>query len=388
MKHSRSYSHKRIVGEVWAKPLAEINSKLVRGVVRVHRGRLYYQSSSFPPKWNRGVEGYCNRFDYALRLDADVLAQKDVALVVLALVLDIDRELLWQRWRWPQAEPETAPSLTVSDWIASFKEAYWRKNERTDNREYLYSKQYGREFARLPQNVALTEQLLLDTLNRLKPGTKEMQLKAESRQRLMVSQWYGALADHAGLDSGAIRKAGKGWTQAQVEVRNLPSDAEAWATYEALAKWPEFQSGFLLYLLYGIRDHELVYCQPIGLDAEQPYIHVSNGKTGARDAYMLPAKEWPKVQWDGVVPEINLVRRDGKRRSHVEIGASIAKQYKQRGVPGTLYDYRHAYAVRGFEQGRNVGMMARSMGHSEAVHCRAYQSAVSRKQFQRGWQNQ
>ena len=375
MKHSRSNNCRRSVGDAWAKPLAEINSKLVRGVLRVHRERLYYQSSTFPPKWNRGQAGYCNRFDYALKLNAIDLVQLDVYKAVLAIVLDIDRELLWGRWQWPEVKA-TAPPLAVSDWIVSFEVAYWQKHERTSNRKYLYDKHYGGSFNKLKQNAALTEKLLLDTLN---------QVKAESRYKLTVSQHYGALADHANIDSACIRLTGKGWTLANVSLRDLPTDEQAWATYESLRVYPEYQSGFLLILLYGIRPHELVYAEPSGLNAAKPYISIVEGKTGPRDALMLRGAGWLDVQWNGIVPAVELNRQNGSPRSHVELGSSITKQYQRRGMPGTLYDYRHLYAVRGFSQSKPIGMMARSMGHSETVHRRTYQATINAEAFQAEW---
>lgn len=375
MKHRSVNNSSKSVGKLWARPLADLNAKLCRGKVRVHRGRLNYQSSYFPAKRSSDQQGYCNRYDYALRLNADALADKDLYQAILKIVVAIDRDLLQEQWQWPELVKPDLP-VSVSDWVKAFELAYWQKKERTPNREHVYQQKYGYYFGKLPSGK-LTEQMLIEQVE---------SHPAESRIRQIASQCYGSLADLAGIDSSNIRAAGKGWHLGKVKLRDLPTDQEAWATYESLAQWPEYQSGFLLLLLYGIRPHELIYAQATGLDASAPYIHIAQGKTGPRDAFMLRSKHWPEVQWDGVVPDIERHRRNGQPRSHIELGQTITAQYKRRSESiASLYNYRHLYAVRGFAQGKKIGMMARSMGHSEAVHTRTYQSTVSQIQFQEGW---
>jgi hypothetical protein len=117
----------------------------------------------------------------------------------------------------------------------------------------------------------------------------------------------------------------------------------------------------------------------LGVAEDKPWIHVSEGKTGSRDAYELRVPGLDMPGWDGRLPRI---KTEG--RSHRDIGSSVGSLYQRYGI-GHLYNLRHHYAAMGFALGKPIDRMAMSMGHSESVHSKTYRAWVSRDNFQQSW---
>lgn len=350
--------------------IVHINLRLDCGKLREKGGYLSFYSGRFPPKDESDVAGYCNRHELSLGMKAASLLDSEKHEAVLAWCKEIDLALFKREWQWPRI---SAPQERVGDAVAGFESQWFSKHGRSPHKQQQWRDEFAHRFNWLKPKVRLTTDHLLRVLNQ--------RTEANSKSRLATSIIYGQLADYAGLDGEVIRTAGKGWTRKLLQPRDLPTVEEVMAVYESLAQWPEYQSGFVLFILYGIRNHELLYCQQLDEVVNgMPLIHISEGKTGSRDAFGLRRAGMPELVWDGRVPSINMQRRDGTARSHKEIGAAVARAYACRGV-ARLYTYRHWFAATGFQRNVPPDKMALSMGHSLSVHIQTYRAWINRATF-------
>lgn len=352
-----------------ARWLDNLNRALVRGQVRERRGRLYYRSSHFPAK--KGGDGGKLRCELGIGVDARA-AERDVKLQqwVKGRVMEWDVALLWKKWEWPE-EKEQAPLKTVADLIKGYEAWYWRNKEQTLNKRQTFAESHLKRLSWLPQDKLLVPGILEQVLAE--------RTEAGSAQRLRSSQVYAMFAEYAGLDAKPIKELGKGWESSCINPRDLPTVSEIVQQYQKLAEHPDMQAGYLVMVLYGIRPHELVYCQPLGINDASPWIHITEGKTGSRDAYELRVPELELPRWDGSLPAI---ASEGK--THKQIGASVREAYKALGITN-LYNLRHHYAAMGFQLNKPIDKMALSMGHSQTVHVKTYRAWVTREMFQAGW---
>jgi hypothetical protein len=357
--------------------LDAVNSKLHAGTLRVAKGRLCYRSNYFPPRpgHDRAREGNVNRYDVSLRLSVDALLNDGIYREMELRVYEMDVAVYGGRFEWPKLNDSEVK--LAGDLFEAFEEWHWAQVRRDTNREDYFKSEYRRRFRWFDANKPIDTKLILKVLY--------AKTKPESRSRQQASMLLSRFARFAGLDHQAIKQAGKGWKASDLNPRVLPTPDEIWEDYEALREKPLLRSGFVLLVTYGIRPHEMVYCSPTGLAAKHPYIHVSNGKTGARDAMRLLAPGWPtNWQWDGKIPKVNLRKRNGQPRSNKELGNCIADMYRGR-VQHTLYLYRHHYAAMGFRQNKPVDKVALSMGHSKEIHQRTYRRWINADDMQQAW---
>lgn len=359
--------------------LERVNSVLLRGKVRIHQGNLYYRSSHFPLKG--GKSGKKGRYDMALGVKREkLLRNKRGQEDVQAVVLEWDRLVFRNQWIWVEEKVEERLK-TAADWIAEYEKWYWSKREQTANAESNFKSSILSRLQWLPvwmveNNVAEFDVSVIETVLVAKT-------KPESKNRLDSAIVLAAFGRWMGWDISKVQDLGKGWSPSMLTPRDLPVPSEIVAQYHKLAKVPGVQAGYLVMALYGVRPHELAFIEPLGIDQDSPWIHITKKKgtgKGSRDAYELRVDGLDLPRWDGMLPEI-----DAEGKTVKWISNHINALYRKHGVT-KLYNLRHHYAQMGFINNKPIDKMALSMGHSIAVHTKTYRAWINRQAFQDSWQ--
>jgi integrase len=158
----------------------------------------------------------------------------------------------------------------------------------------------------------------------------------------------------------------------KTQRRELPSDEDILAWYDRIPN-PAWQTVYGLMAAYGLRNHEVFFCDRSELMAgavEARITVLEMTKTGLHDVWPF-YPEWVERfrLRQGHLPPINT---DLTQTTLQRVGQQVALQFKRYGVPFSPYDLRHAWAVRTIHFGLPDTVAARMMGHSVAIHTRTY----------------
>ncbi|MEL6470297.1 MAG: site-specific integrase [Cyanobacteria bacterium J06623_4] len=204
--------------------------------------------------------------------------------------------------------------------------------------------------------------------------------RANSRSRQVCCTALDALATFLNVPLPTELKSLWGnYGNSKTQMRQLPTDDEILAAYERIPN-PAWQFVFGVMATYGLRNHEVFFCDYAMLasgDEEAAVEVLETTKTGQHDVWPFPL-EWvdafelrdirlPKINTDLATTTLQL------------IGQRVSKQFSRYDVPFKPYDLRHAWAVRTIGAGLPDTVSARMMGHSVAVHNRTYHRWITRR---------
>ena len=178
------------------------------------------------------------------------------------------------------------------------------------------------------------------------------------------------------LDVSVLREAGRGYSSKELQIRDIPSDAEL-LSYVDKIRQPHWRWMYGVLLTYGIRPHEIAHCQL----RDDGVLEISAGKTGARESWACP-QEW--------IEQLQLHRVCPPRQSAATVAKAAADAlsssrsdghggHRKPVLPFGLYTLRHAYAIRLLHYGIAADVGARLMGHSVEVHHRTYRRWVNKR---------
>ena len=168
----------------------------------------------------------------------------------------------------------------------------------------------------------------------------------------------------------------------QMRTRTLPSDELIAAAWERIPN-PGWQFVYAVMATYGLRNHEVFFCDYSGLLQGQPEANIrvlDTTKTGSHDV-------WPFYpEW---VDHFNLrsiqlptIQTDLSQTTLQRIGQRVTAQFRRYDLPFSPYNLRHAWAVRTIHFGLADTVAARMMGHSVAVHTRTYHQWITHRDQQ------
>lgn len=206
---------------------------------------------------------------------------------------------------------------------------------------------------------------------------------ANSRSRQTCCTALGALAAFLNLELPVDLKSFWGsYNRSQTQARQLPSDEVIVATWQQIPN-PEWQFVYGIMATYGLRNHEVFFCDYSALPdgGSDGVVRVlPTTKTGAHDVWPF-YPEWLEVFG---LREIQLptVTTDLTKTTLQRIGQRVTAQFRRYGVPFSPYALRHAWAVRTIHFGLPDTVAARMMGHSVTIHNRTYHQWISRRDQQ------
>ncbi|MDA0267518.1 MAG: integrase [Cyanobacteria bacterium] len=252
---------------------------------------------------------------------------------------------------------------TVGDWVERYVANHWEHTPATPDKKATFRNDYVLHFEKLPQDAPLTVELLERVLlKHSAPATR-------SRKGYAMAYWK--LAGFAGLPVETLKRLGQGYNAKQVNPRNLPSDEEIALAWEKITD-PGWRWLFEAMAVYGLRPHEVFVARVEGLQNEVPVLEVPDEtKTGWHIAFPMQMEDWP---FTAMEPRLPTVKLEGL--TNRQIGMKVAPRFKALQLGFVPYDLRHAYARRGYELGFPPEFLARSMGHSYAVHCNTYKAWI------------
>ncbi|MCS5699881.1 site-specific integrase [Cyanobium sp. FGCU-52] len=274
----------------------------------------------------------------------------------------------------PQVEP-----------LESFRAAFFsepRRRRRPAGSRSTWSGAYLPYLRRLLEQAGDGSGLTPEHLVRV---LESYELGSRSRQQCAIA--LAAFARHRGLALPADwseRAAGYGLHAAR--FRQLPDDGRILELVESIPN-PSWRLAFGLMATYGLRNHEVFFCDLSALapGGDRVLRVLPTTKTGEHQVWPF-RPEWVEAfglerlgRDPGALPRVST---DLRRTTLQQVGRRVAEQFRRYGLPITPYDLRHAWAVRTIHIGLPDTVAARMMGHSVAIHTRTYHHWITRRDQQ------
>lgn len=202
-----------------------------------------------------------------------------------------------------------------------------------------------------------------------------------SRSRQLCCTTLSAFAEFLNLCLPQdLKKLAGGYGASQTQARELPSDKEIVNVWETIPN-PGWRFVYGMMATFGLRNHEVFFCNLNGLKREETSIEVlPTTKTGSHQVWAF----YPEWIDTFNLREIQLppVETDLSKTTLRQVGQRVTAQFRRYGVPFSPYDLRHAWAVRTIHFGLSDTVAAKMMGHSVLVHTRTYHQWITQRDQQ------
>ena len=332
--------------------LEKLNRRLKEDNVRVRieeRGQSINLRASLPDR-NTGIKR-----QQRIRLDTNDLTEADREARLLDELIRTGGLDVWSLWDARKAEDKL---VTFGEFRTAGRRLFEQKGYKNSG---TWSKKFQPALNKLPpDNLRCTTELLVAVVQSMEPNT------AGRRDQ---SNTLGQIAESIGLEKDPIQEAGQGYSGAQLRERDIPKDDEIEACFDLLTT-PHWRWMYGMCATYGLRPHEIAEAR---IDEDNNCYIADDTKTGFHIAWACK-ESWietfslkqvcrPPYDRDQVTYAAWCYMRRGRTNRHKGPGR----------LPFSLYNLRHAYAIRLFHRGVSTGVAARLMGHTEAIHRRVYQ---------------
>jgi integrase len=164
------------------------------------------------------------------------------------------------------------------------------------------------------------------------------------------------------------------------QMRSLPTDEQILEAFHQI-KNPNWQFVYGIMATYGLRNHEVFFCNYSALTQGSNMIEVlDTTKTGNHEVWAF-YPEWVE-QFNLRQVRLPKVSTDLSKTTLQRVGQLVTNQFRRDQIPFSPYDLRHAWAVRTIHFGLPDTVAARMMGHSVAIHTRTYHRWITRRDQQ------
>lgn len=207
--------------------------------------------------------------------------------------------------------------------------------------------------------------------------------KANSRSRQVCCTALGALATFLSLELPIDLKTLWGsYSPNHTRMRHLPTDEQIVQVFSQIPN-PAWQFVYGVMATYGLRNHEVFFCDYSALTQGKPEAMIEvleTTKTGVHEVWPF----YPDWVDRFNLRQINLppINTDLNSTTLQRIGQLVSCQFRRYNIPFSPYDLRHAWAVRTIHFGLPDTVAARMMGHSVAIHTRTYHRWLTRRDQQ------
>jgi integrase len=294
----------------------------------------------------------------------------------------IAAHLIQNAFDWRQYLPITGggrlSQMDLSQKLAAFKQHFFEQGE-TASSKTTWEKAYAPYLRKLE---AIAQDHTQFTLAEAIYATIQA-TDSNSRSRQICCTALAALAEFLNLELPTELKTlwGK-YSPNHTQLRSLPSDQQIIEVFEQIPN-PAWQMVYGIMATYGLRNHEVFFCDYSALTSGDPMAMVEvleTTKTGNHEV-------WPFFpEWvdrfnlrQGKLPAVNT---DLNQTTLQRIGQLVTNQFRRYQIPFSPYDLRHAWAVRTIHFGLSDTVAARMMGHSVAIHTRTYHRWITRRDQQ------
>jgi integrase len=360
--------------------VAQLNSRLKAarlGSQIERRGDKLNLRGTFPPKpGSDRLRPHQQRL--SLSLPATPAGLKQIEQQAKLIAADILRDQF--SWKDYRTDGRRLDQLQLHEQITAFEAHFFahdRRQAKPASSKTTWESAYKPYLRKLVQqqiqhpNRSLAE-LLQQTLHSIAPNTRGRQLGCTA---------IGAFARFLNLElSFDLKTLAGNYGTSQTQARQLPSDDDILTHWQNIPN-PAWQFVYGVMATYGLRNHEVFFCNYDTLRQGEPRIEVlSSTKTGHHEV-------WPfHPEW---IAQFNLqeiclpaIATDLTQTTLQRIGQRVTAQFRRYGVPFSPYDLRHAWAIRTIHMGLSDTVAAKMMGHSVAVHTRTYHQWITRRDQQ------
>ena len=347
------------------------------------RGRRLNLRGSLPLRGDPSRNGL-QRISLGLMADAAGLNQALSTAALVQLQLE-QRSFDWTLWSAAtSAATARGRSIGIQAAIEGFEAAFFadprRRRSPASSRTTWTSAYlpYLRRLARQCGDQPLEPALLMQTLTSYDDG---------SRSRQQCATALAALARHLELPLPEDwRQEAGGYGLHRARFRQLPTDPQILEAAGRIPN-PQWRLAFALMATYGLRNHEVFFCDCSSLAAggDQVLRVLPTTKTGEHQSWPFHP-DW--VEHFGLQElaenpaALPAIQTDLRRTTLQQVGRRVSEQFRRYDLPITPYDLRHAWAVRTIHVGLPDTVAARMMGHSVTIHTRTYHHWITRRDQQ------
>ena len=325
------------------------------------------------------------RISLGLKADISGLEEAKKKLQLINLQLELN-QFDWVNWANSTNKREIKDKFEFSKKINEFEEFFFKEHKSeylTSTRKTTWRSSYKPYLKRIinvydSSGKKDLENIFLKTLQTYKEG---------SRSRKQCATSLSVLAKFLNIQLPEDWKLNaKGYGLKKANFRYLPSDELIENLWEKIPN-PSWKFVFGLMATYGLRNHEVFFCDLSSLkncgDKIIRVLHTT--KTGEHQVWPFHP-EWVKkfeLHKLGNNPELlPNINKDLKITTPQNIGKKITDQFKRYSLQIKPYDLRHAWAVRTIFYDLPDTVAARMMGHSVSLHTQTYHHWITKRDQQ------
>ncbi|MDJ0574214.1 MAG: hypothetical protein QNJ65_03485 [Xenococcaceae cyanobacterium MO_234.B1] len=257
---------------------------------------------------------------------------------------------------------------SVGYWLNKFEEDYFNKRPRNTKTETTWQ-DYQKIFKKLPLEVELDKEILLQAILSTTPNTR-------TRQKCCI--YIKALAKFANLDFDPTPYSGN-YSAESLELRDIPTDLEIVKWRDRIPSKSGWLYAFELMAAYGLRNYELFYCDLESLKKPPGHLRILESKRGKKQERFIWClyPEWWEM-WELGNIERPFPQVTGKNNS--ELGNRVTQALGRYGF-NKPYNLRHAWAIRsiGFIP---IELAAPMMDHKIEEHTQTYHRWIKKSQYE------
>ncbi len=352
------------------------------------RGGKLNIRGSLPSKENRNIQKV-QRISLGIDADTDGLEEAKKKLQLINLQLELN-QFEWRDWITPSIQEGKKYEFFIKE-ISEFEKKFFKENRNdylNSARKSTWNSSYKPYIKRMINLYKKNDNkdinhLFLSTLKSYKEG---------SRSRKQCGTSLNVFADYLKLSLPSEWKSlSRGYGIKKASFRNLPDDnliEELWRNIPNKS----WQYVFALMATYGLRNHEVFFCDLSALknNGDKILRVLPTTKTGEHQVWPFHPK-WVDLfelsslgNNPSLLPKIN---RDLSQTTLQNIGKRITDQFNRYSIKIRPYDLRHAWAVRTIFYDLPDTVAARMMGHSVSLHNQTYHHWITKRDQQKAVNN-
>ncbi len=325
----------------------------------------------------------------SLGLEPNETGLEQAAKTLNFLYLQIEHnQFNWENWSQSKSNSTAKNNQSnIEEVIDEFKSNFFnnptRKGSKASTRtnwgsSYLPYLQRLKVIA-AKSNRKLSKALLIETL-------KSYAENSRSRQQCGIS--LKALGDYCKIQLPSNwRSLAYGYGLHKAQFRKLPSDKQIEEVYKMIPN-PKWKSVYGLMATYGLRNHEVFFCDLSCLmEGGDRILRVfPSTKTGEHQVWPFHPEWVNKFKLNEISNKedfLPAITTDLTKTTLQNVGRRVSEQFRRYQLPLTPYNLRHAWAIRTIHIGLPDTVSARMMGHSVAIHTKTYHHWITRRDQQK-----
>ena len=349
------------------------------------RGEKLNIRGTLPSKENKN-NSKIQRISLGLKADSAGLEEAEKKLQLINLQLELN-QFDWKDWTTNATKAPIVDNDNFFRKIKTFETSFFKesKNEYlTSTRKTTWKSSYKPYLKRMISIYSNSDKkdltnIFLSTLKTYEEG---------SRSRKQCGTSLNVFAEFINFKLPEEWKSmSRGYGLKKASFRNLPNDDFIEELWDKIPN-RSWQYVFALMATYGLRNHEVFFCDLSSLkNSGDKIIRVlPTTKTGEHQVWPFHPR-WVSLfglnnlgEDPSLLPKIN---RDLKNTTLQNIGKRITDQFNRYKLKIRPYDLRHAWAVRTIFYDLPDTVAARMMGHSVSLHTQTYHHWITRRDQQK-----